>query len=104
MAKAKREKFAPYDSADYLRTEKDIAAYLRACMEEAGDDPAFIVQALGTVARAKGMSGLAKKNGAHTRGPLQGAQQGRQPELRHRVPGHPGHGPEDGVGALTSSA
>ena len=63
MAKAKREKFTAYDSADYLRTEADVAAYLKACMEEAGDDPAFVVQALGTVARAKGMSSLAKKTG-----------------------------------------
>jgi|SRR5882672_5100480 len=63
MAKAKREKFSPFDSAEYLRTESDIAAYLKACMEEAGDDPAFIVQAIGTVARAKGMSALAKKTG-----------------------------------------
>ena len=63
MAKAKRETVTAYDSADYLRTEADVAAYLKACMEEAGDDPAFVVQALGTVARAKGMSSLAKKTG-----------------------------------------
>jgi probable addiction module antidote protein len=63
MAKSKREKFTSFDSADYLRTESDIAAYLKACMDEAGDDPAFIVQAIGTVARAKGMSALAKKTG-----------------------------------------
>lgn len=63
MTKTKREKFAPFDTAEYLRTEKDIAAYLKACMEEAGDDPSFVVQALGTVARAKGMSSLAKKTG-----------------------------------------
>jgi DNA-binding phage protein len=38
---------------------EDIAAYLDAyldaCLEEAGDDPAFIAEALGTVARARGM-------------------------------------------------
>lgn len=63
MTKAKRAKFTNYDSATYLRTEADVVAYLKACMEEAGDDPAFVVQALGTVARAKGMSSLAKKTG-----------------------------------------
>lgn len=63
MAKAKRSKFTAYDSADYLRTEADVAAYLKVCMAVAGDDPAFVVQALGTVARAKGMSALAKKTG-----------------------------------------
>jgi probable addiction module antidote protein len=53
----------PYDSAHYLKSEADIVAYLEACMDEAGDDPAFIAQALGTIARARGMSLLAKKTG-----------------------------------------
>jgi probable addiction module antidote protein len=81
MAKAKREKFAAYDSADYLRTERDIAAYLRACMEEAGDDPTFIVQALGTVARAKGMSGLAKKTGLTREGLYKALSKGGNPSF-----------------------
>jgi len=53
----------PYDSADYLKSEADVVAYLEACMDEAGDDPAFIAQALGTIARARGMSRLARKTG-----------------------------------------
>ena len=53
----------PYDTADYLKSEADIVAYLEACMDEAEDDPAFIAQALGTIARARGMSLLAKKTG-----------------------------------------
>ena len=40
-----------------------MAAYLEACMEEAGDDAAFIAKALGTIARAKGMTQLAKETG-----------------------------------------
>jgi len=36
---------------------------LQACLEEAGDDPAFIVHALGIVARAKNMSQLARDTG-----------------------------------------
>ena len=36
------EKFARYDSADYLKTEEDIAAYLEAVMEDGGDDPAYV--------------------------------------------------------------
>lgn len=65
MAKAKRAKevFSRYDSADYLKSEQDMVAYLEACMEEAGDDPAFIANALGTIARARGMAHLAKKTG-----------------------------------------
>ncbi|WP_449426761.1 addiction module antidote protein [Rhodanobacter umsongensis] len=53
----------PWDSAEHLKTDEDIAAYLDACLEEAGDDPAFIAEALGTVARARGMSQLARDTG-----------------------------------------
>lgn len=57
------EQFARYDSADYLKTEEDIAAYLEAVMEEGGDDPAYIVRALGVVARARNMTALAQEVG-----------------------------------------
>ena len=40
------ETFARYDSADYLKTEEDIAAYLEAVMDEADDDPAYVARAL----------------------------------------------------------
>ena len=54
---------APYDTADYLRNEDEIAAYLEAVMEEGGDDPAFVARALGTVARARNMTSLARDIG-----------------------------------------
>ena len=57
------EKFARYDSADYLKTEEDIAAYLEAVMEDGGDDPAYIARALGVVARARNMTALAHEVG-----------------------------------------
>ena len=57
------EKFTRYDSAEYLKTEDDIAAYIEACMDEGGEDPAFIAQALGVVARARNMSQLARDTG-----------------------------------------
>ena len=50
---------SPYDIAEHLRTPEDMAAYLEACMEEAGDDAAFVAKALGDIARAKGMSQVA---------------------------------------------
>lgn len=53
----------PYDTADYLKTEEEMALYLDACFEEAGDDPAFIAAALGDIARARGMTQLAKDTG-----------------------------------------
>jgi len=59
----KKTKTTPYDSAQYLKTEEDIALYFDACLEEAGDDAAFIAKALGTIARARGMSQLARDTG-----------------------------------------
>ena len=57
------EKFSKYDAADYLKSEKDKAAYLEAAMEEAGDDAALLATALGNLARARGMMQLAKDTG-----------------------------------------
>jgi probable addiction module antidote protein len=59
----RRESFSRYDTADYLKSEADMVAYLEACMEEAGDDPAYIAAALGNIARAYGMVRLAKDTG-----------------------------------------
>jgi len=56
-------KLTRWDSAEHLKSDEDIAAYLDACFEEAGDDAAFIAHALGVVARAKGMTQLAKDTG-----------------------------------------
>ena len=50
-----------YDSADYLRTPQDIAAYLEAAFEDG--DPALITHALGVVARAEGMTEVARQAG-----------------------------------------
>jgi len=56
-------KLSKWDSAEHLKTNEDIVLYLEACLEEAGDDAAFISKALGTIARAKGMTQLAKETG-----------------------------------------
>ena len=47
------EQFTRWDSAEYLKSEEDMANYLDAWMEEAGDDPAFIAKALSAIARAR---------------------------------------------------
>jgi probable addiction module antidote protein len=62
------ETFTPYDSAEYLRDETDIALYLEACLEEGGDDPAFIARTLGIVARARNLSALARDAGMSREG------------------------------------
>lgn len=56
-------KLSKWDSAEHLKTDEDMAAYLEACLQEAGDDAAFIAKALGNIARAKGMTQLSKDTG-----------------------------------------
>jgi probable addiction module antidote protein len=51
----------PWDSAEYLETEEDMALYLEACLEE--NDPALVTHALGVIARAKGMTQIARETG-----------------------------------------
>ena len=51
----------PWDPADHLKTEEDMVAYLEAALEEG--DPALITAALGDIARAKGMSQVAREAG-----------------------------------------
>jgi probable addiction module antidote protein len=52
-----------YDVAEHLRTQEEMAAYLEACLEEANGDASFIAKALGDIARAKGMSQVARDAG-----------------------------------------
>ncbi len=52
-----------YDVSDYLRTPEEMAAYLEACSEEADGDAAFIAKALGDIARAQGMTQVARDAG-----------------------------------------
>ncbi|MFP4350851.1 MAG: addiction module antidote protein [Desulfococcaceae bacterium] len=58
-----RTKTTRYDVAEHLRTPEEMAAYLEACLEEANGDAAFIAKALGDIARAKGMSQVARDAG-----------------------------------------
>jgi probable addiction module antidote protein len=60
MAKTKTSK---YDVAEHLRTPEEMAAYLEASLEEANGDAAFIAKALGDIARAKGMTQVARDAG-----------------------------------------
>ena len=52
-----------YDVAEHLRTPAEMAAYLEACFEEANGDAALIAKALGDIARAKGMTQVARDAG-----------------------------------------
>lgn len=61
------EEFGPYDTADYLVDIDAAAAYLEAALEE-DDDPAYIAQALGTIARSGNVSELARRVGMSREG------------------------------------
>ena len=52
-----------YDVAEHLRTPEEMVAYLEACLDEADSDATFIAKALGDIARAKGMSQVARDAG-----------------------------------------
>src|SRR6184192_4018854 len=59
----KKIKTTRYDVAEHLRTPEEMAAYLEACLEEANGDAAFVAKALGNIARAKGMTEVAREAG-----------------------------------------
>jgi len=61
--KSPKTQTTPYDVAEHLRTPEEMAAYLDAWLEEAPDDASGIAKALGDIARAKGMSQVAKDAG-----------------------------------------
>ena len=58
MAKTRTKK---WDPAEHLKNDADMAAYLEAALEEG--DPALVAAALGDIARAKGMSDIARQTG-----------------------------------------
>ena len=52
-----------FDAADYLKTEGDIAEYLRVVLEE--KNPDLIIKAIGDIARARGMNKISKDVGVN---------------------------------------
>ena len=58
-----KTKTIPYDVAAQLRTPEEMAAYLDAWLDEFPDDAAGIARALGDIARAKGMTQVARDAG-----------------------------------------
>ncbi len=52
-----------YDVAGHLRTPEEMAAYLEACSEDVNGDAVFIAKSPGGIARAKGMTQVARDAG-----------------------------------------
>ena len=62
-SKTPKSKTTNYDVAEHLRTPDEMAAYLDAWLDGAPEDAAGIARALGDIARAKGMSQVARDAG-----------------------------------------
>ena len=62
------ETFAPFDAANYLNTVEDVAAYLEAVIDESDDDPTVIARALGSIARSRNFSQIARQAGMSREG------------------------------------
>jgi len=62
------ETFARFDTANYLYTVEDVAAYLEVIIDEAEDDPTIIAQALGAIARSRNFSEIARQTGMSREG------------------------------------
>lgn len=56
-------KLHDYDVANHLRSTEEMAAYLEASIAESDGDATFVARALGDIARAKGMSAVARETG-----------------------------------------
>jgi probable addiction module antidote protein len=75
------EKFTRWDSIDYLKTEEDIVLYFDACIEKDPGDGSLIRQALGDIARARGMTRLARDTGLTREGLYRALSSDGNPEF-----------------------
>lgn len=75
----KKTKTRLYDASEYLKSEKDMAAYFEAALEEG--DPAIIVHALGNIAKARGMTEIARKTGLGRESLYKALSHGGNPEF-----------------------
>ncbi|MCX2897178.1 addiction module antidote protein [Pseudomonas mandelii] len=57
------EQFTRFDAAEFLNTPEEMAAYLDACFDEDAGDGVLIRAALNDIARAQGMTQVARETG-----------------------------------------
>jgi probable addiction module antidote protein len=70
-----------WDVIDHLDTDEDMAAYFDACLDEDPGDGSLIRAALGDIARAKGMTNLARDTGLTREGLYKALSSSGNPEL-----------------------
>jgi len=73
--------FSRWDAADTLKTDEDVVLYFEACLEEDPGDGSLIRAALGDMARARGMSQLARDTGLSREGLYQALSAKGNPEF-----------------------
>ena len=69
----------PWEAAEHLETEEDMAAYLEAALAE--DDASLVAAALGDIARAKGMAEIARETGLGRESLYKALSPGGNPEF-----------------------
>ena len=72
-------KISTFDAAQHLKTDEEIAVYLDEMLSE--NDPAMITHALGVIARAKGMTQLARDTGVSREGLYKALSSDGNPEF-----------------------
>ena len=77
--KKTKVKTTPWDAAEHLNTDEDMAAYLEVAIEDG--DPAVISPAIGDIARAKGMSQIARETGLGRESLYKALSPGGNPEF-----------------------
>lgn len=75
------EKFTRWDAVDYLKTGEDMALYLDACLDEDPGDGSLVRAALNDIARARGMTQLARDTGLTREGLYKALSASGNPEF-----------------------
>jgi probable addiction module antidote protein len=75
------EKFTRWDAVDYLENEEDMALYLDACLDEDPGDGSLVRAALNDIARARGMTQLARDTGLTREGLYRALSASGNPEF-----------------------
>ena len=79
IKKKKINELALFDVAQYLKSDRDLAQYLNAVLEDG--DPALFVAAIGDIAKAKGMMEISKKSGVTREALYRALKMGSQPRF-----------------------
>ncbi len=75
------QKFTRWDPVDHLKSDEDMALYLDACLDEDPGDGAVVRAALNDIARAQGMTELARATGITREGLYKALSPAGNPEF-----------------------